>query len=35
MLGHSSNAITMDVYSHVIQGMQEAAAKAMGDALGK
>jgi integrase len=34
MLGHSSIAITLDTYSHVIPGMQEAAAKAMEDALG-
>jgi integrase len=33
MLGHSSIAITLDTYSHVIPGMQEAAAKAMEDAL--
>jgi integrase len=35
MLGHSSLSITLEVYSHVIPGMQEAAAKAMEDALGK
>ena len=34
MLGHSSIAITLDIYSHVIPGMQEAAASAMEDALG-
>jgi len=34
MLGHSSIAITLDTYSHVIPGMQEAAARAMEDALG-
>ena len=33
MLGHSSIAITLDVYSHVIPGMQEAAAMAMEDTL--
>ena len=33
MLGHSSIAITLDIYSHVIPGMQEAAATAMEDAL--
>jgi integrase len=31
MLGHAT--ITLDVYSHVIPGMQEAAASAMEDAL--
>jgi integrase len=35
MLGHSSIAITLDTYSHVIPGMQEAAARAMEDALGE
>jgi integrase len=34
MLGHSSIAITLDTYSHVIPGMGEAAASAMEDALG-
>ncbi len=34
MLGHSSIAITLDIYSHVIPGMQEAAVGAMEDALG-
>ncbi len=34
MLGHSSIAITLDTYSHVIPGMQEAAASAMEDVLG-
>jgi hypothetical protein len=33
MLGHSSIAITLDVYSHVIPGLGEAAALAMEDAL--
>jgi integrase len=33
MLGHSSIAITLDTYSHVIPGMQEVAASAMEDAL--
>jgi integrase len=33
MLGHSSVSITLDVYSHVIPGMQEAAASAMEEAL--
>lgn len=27
MLGHSSIALTLDVYSHVVPGLQEAAAK--------
>jgi integrase len=31
MLGHSSIAITLDTYSHVIPGMQEIAASAMED----
>ena len=34
MLGHSSIAITLDTYSHVIPGLGEAAARAMEDALG-
>ncbi len=34
MLGHSSVSITLDVYSHVIPGLGEAAALAMEDALG-
>jgi len=33
LLGHSSIAITLDVYSHVISGLGEAAANAMEDAL--
>jgi integrase len=33
MLGHASVAITLDTYSHVLPNMQEAAAKAMDDAL--
>ncbi len=33
VLGHSSVSITLDVYSHVIPGMQEVAAKAMEAAL--
>ena len=28
-LGHSSIAVTMDVYSHVLPGMQEEAAQAV------
>jgi integrase len=34
MLGHSSIAITLDTYSHVIPGLGEAAALAMENALG-
>jgi hypothetical protein len=34
MLGHSSIAITLDTYSHVIPGLGEVAANAMEDALG-
>ena len=34
MLGHSSVSITLDVYSHVIPGLGDAAALAMEDALG-
>jgi len=34
MLGHSSIAITLDTYSHVIPGLGEVAASAMEDALG-
>jgi integrase len=33
MLGHSSIAITLDIDSHVIPGLGEAAASAMEDAL--
>ena len=33
MLGHSSLSITLDVYSHVIPGLGDAAALAMEDAL--
>jgi integrase len=32
-LGHSSVAITLDVYSHVLPGLQEAAARAFDDGL--
>jgi integrase len=35
MLGHSSIAITLDVYSHFIPGLGDAAASAMEDVLGK
>jgi integrase len=34
MLGHSSIAITLDIYSHVIPGLGDAAAEAMEDVLG-
>ena len=34
MLGHSSIAITLDIYSHVVPGLGDAAAEAMEDALG-
>ena len=33
MLGHSSIAITLDIYSHVVLRMQEAAASAMENVL--
>ena len=33
MLGHSSVSIALDVYSHVIPGLGDAAARAMEDAL--
>ena len=32
-LGHSSIAITLDTYSHVIEGMQEAAATSIAGSL--
>lgn len=32
-LGHSSIAVTMDIYSHVLPGMQEAAAQAVEELL--
>jgi len=32
-LGHSTIAITLDTYSHVAPGLQEAAAKRFDDAL--
>lgn len=35
MLGHSSIAITLDTYSHVIPGLGDVAATAMEDALGE
>jgi len=34
MLGHSTVAITLDLYSHVLPTMQEAAASALETALG-
>jgi integrase len=34
MLGHSSIAITLDIYSHVIPGLGDVAATAMEDVLG-
>ncbi len=34
MLGHASIAITLDTYSHVLPGMDDGLADAMGDALG-
>ena len=33
MLGHSSVAITLDTYSHVIPGLGDVAVRAMEDAL--
>ena len=33
MLGHSSVAITLDIYSHVIPGLADATARAMDDLL--
>jgi integrase len=33
MLGHTTIAITLDTYSHVLPNMQSEAAKAMEDAL--
>ncbi|MGH7510244.1 MAG: tyrosine-type recombinase/integrase [bacterium] len=32
-LGHSTITLTMDTYSHVLEGMQEAATEAMESAL--
>ena len=34
LLGHSTIAITLDTYSHVLRGMGEAAAGAMDEVLG-
>ncbi len=33
-LGHSTIALTLDTYSHVTPGLQEAAAKRFDDVLG-
>jgi integrase len=33
MLGHSSIAVTLDTYSHVLPTMQESAVRALEDAL--
>ncbi len=33
LLGHASISITLDTYSHVIEGMGEGLADAMDDAL--
>jgi integrase len=33
MLGHSTIAMTLDTYSHVIAGMHQEASHAMGEAL--
>ena len=35
MLGHSSVSITLDIYSHLIPGLEDTAANAMEDALGE
>jgi len=32
-LGHSSIAITLDIYSHVVPGLQEAAANSLDDLI--
>jgi len=32
-LGHATVAFTLDTYSHVVPGLQEAAAKAFGECL--
>ena len=34
-LGHSSISVTMDIYSHVLPGMQEEAALAVEQLLGR
>jgi site-specific recombinase XerD len=33
-LGHATIAVTLDIYSHVLPGLQEAAARAFDKALG-
>jgi integrase len=33
MLGHSSIAVTLDTYSHVLPNMQDSAARALEEAL--
>jgi integrase len=33
-LGHASVSITLDVYSHVVKGMQEEAAEKFDEVLG-
>jgi integrase len=33
LLGHSSIAVTLDTYTHVIPGLGDSAARAMEDAL--
>jgi len=33
MLGHSSVAFTLDIYSHVVPGLQEAAGKRLDEVL--
>jgi hypothetical protein len=33
MLAHSTVAITLDIYSHITPGLQDAAAKSLGDVL--
>jgi integrase len=33
MLGHSSISITLDIYSHLLPGMQESAVRALEEAL--
>ena len=34
LLGHSTTAITLDTYSHVLPSMGDAAARTMDEALG-
>jgi integrase len=35
LLGHANIAITLDTYSHVLPGMGDQAARAMGNSLGQ